>query len=304
MDRQEPTELSGLSRDPDLAFIHTALKELGGTRSSELSFQQGSCPGEDMLWKYILRKLKGKEKQAVDAHLKTCDACRVIVAETVCYQPVEPQARQSLMTARPAIDELLSQAIQPGRRSGQSSPVETTKSFWQWGLGLTAPATALAGLLLYLWLAQPKVDMVLFWEPGHTVRSSSGMIPLHSGQTLISGTQLHAEIRGHRDGYIYLYLWSASQGGKFLFPLPDMPQDNRIRKGDQFMVPAKGTWIVDQAAGEEECLYLLYSAEPKDVRDGGGLAQHLDHISDVQESVEEHLVKHFSIEQKITYQHE
>ena len=145
--------------------------------------------------------------------------------------------------------------------------------------------------------------MIVLWETGHKVRSSSGMTPLTSGQTLASGTQLHAQIASHRNGYIYLYLWSASQGGKFLFPAPHMRQDNRIYRGDQFMVPARGTWVIDQAAGQEEYLYLLYSAEKKEIREEGTVVEQLKQARASKEVLEKQLSKHFSIEQIIFYHH-
>jgi len=300
----EVRSLTSLS-DKDLSDIETALRRIGPPAAPELSSpKKPDCPDEDLIWKFLSRRMKRKQKRLFLEHINQCDACCSLLAEVV-RQPADP-ARQDdgrLLTQPPSIDPFVQKIREKANISTSHRLRTRSKTPWSWGYGAATLAAATVCICIVVFLGRPNIDMVVHLNKGHVVRSN-GAEPLKPGAVLESGDQFRAEITARKDGFIYVYLLTEFQRGEFLFPSPSIPQKNRVSKGEHLFVPEQGLWIVDDKRGEEEILYLLFSETPARLDEISRILGELEKSEKTRSKVEKVFSRHFSIEEKIPYRHE
>ncbi len=298
---EEPSGAMVKMTDKDLSDMEALLKQIEAFYPAELNLSgQRPCPKEEDVWRFVSHEMKGKERRLYEKHLVKCDTCRVLLAEVVRQNPVFTQQQEgSMLTQPPSLEALAPKGSKNPKDTVVQHPGHRRK-YWPWGFGLAAPAAVAACLFFLFVFTGSKVNMVVHLDRGDAVRSTRSA-PLKSGDVLEKGDSFRAEITSRKDGFVYFYLWSASQEGEFLFPSPSIPQDNRVHRGAHLFVPAEGLWVVDETEKEEETLYLLYSESIIDFDQLSEISRELWKNSTPRALTEEILARHFSIEQKITY---
>ncbi len=80
----------------------------------------------------------------------------------------------------------------------------------------------------------------------------------------MSGDRIRFHVQSNVDGYAYIFLISGSQGSRsILYPYPEQPQDNTIKRGQQYVLPGNGNLAFDSHPGIEK-VTLLISKRPLD----------------------------------------
>lgn len=80
-----------------------------------------------------------------------------------------------------------------------------------------------------------------------------------------TGDQIRFHVRPNVDGYMYVVLKSGSTGSKaVLFPVPDAPDDNAVRRGREYTLPSNGALVFDANPGEETVRLLLCAQQLDD----------------------------------------
>ncbi len=270
--------------------------------SSLTSSRQSDCPGDESVERFFSRSMKKKERLLLEEHLSRCAACRAVFAEIVRENAALTQETEHrLLTQPPSIDLLA-----PGKT--KIAPVKIPKlrprrQRWVWGFAVATPAAAAASIFIMLSLARPDVNMLVHLNRGHNVRSVD-QASLKDGDVLRRGDRFRAEIAARKDGFIYLYLSAGPLDSEFLFPSSSVPQENSVRQGDHLLIPAQGSWVIDDRTGRLETLYLLFSERPISSEEMTTISGELEKQGKAPSQIKEVLSRQFSIEQEISFQHE
>jgi len=256
--------LEGLNGSPDLL-----LRELT---------PRTDCPDEESFLRFLSGQCSRVERDRILDHVTDCHACLAAVDDLI--GPASARARENRMRGRTPSSR---------RRS---------RARWAWGVGLTAPAAALCVLLAVLFAA-PAVEMNL--EVMQSALRTEGDRFVKDGGLLHEGDSFRLEVSAREGGFFFLVAWNPSQGGKFIFPVPGVPDENRIEKGQTRLVPDRQGWRLEDVVPGEESLFLLFSEHPVDREELARKGRELEGAGKALPDVERFLQRDFSVEQRITY---
>ena len=229
------------------------------------------CPDEAAFLRFLSGTSSRREERKIQKHLIVCMSCMSTSAE------LAPFFREKASPER-------TRAPEP-KRAGR----------WArgWRVGLGGAGLALCSLLVFMIVSAPVTQMQLVHDQ-QMVRSASVMS---------DGDQFHLEVSSAKDGYVYVYAWNAQEGGQFIYPEPGEADKNAVKKGELRSLPSEDRpWTVSVTApGEEETLFLLFSAEPVSKARLGVLSNTLAGSTHTKAEIERELEKHFSVEEQLSY---
>ncbi len=88
--------------------------------------------------------------------------------------------------------------------------------------------------------------------------------PVNNKVTFHFGDKIRFHVKPNIDGYAYILLTSGSRGEQsVLFPAPNNRQNNIVKAGTEYVLPAEGSFVFDNNPGIEK-LTLLLSRRPID----------------------------------------
>ncbi len=237
------------------------------------------CPDDEAFSRFLSGRCGQEEKRRIHEHITSCYPCLATVDDLTREARVNTgrETRKAMPSARPG---------SPSRRG------------WAWGMGLGTPALALCVLLVVLFPG-PALKMDL--EVTRSAVRSEGRLSVEDGGLLHPGDRFRMEISARRDGFFYLYAWNQGQGGQFIFPSPEFPDENRIGKGQTLFVPDMQGWQLEEAVPGSETLFLLFSPLSVDREALSRVEQELEGTEKGLSYIEGRLKESFSLEQRITY---
>ncbi len=144
--------------------------------------------------------------------------------------------------------------------------------------GATNPGTSKGGAkgLFFAQLAKPTENLntgMRYWiELTH--KGKTEVARVSNKQQFHTGDQIRFHVRPNIDGYAYIVMRSGSRGEQaVLFPDPARGDNNKVSRGEDYVLPADGAFEFDSNSGMEKLTILLsrttinaqaYLAKPAD----------------------------------------
>lgn len=117
-----------------------------------------------------------------------------------------------------------------------------------------AAALAQAGQALRVSDAQGTVSVALERQEG------GGWKTIDPQTVLDAGTAIRFRVKVQPGGYLYVFYRGAEGESEWLFPKPESGLDHRLEAGQEYFVPAQGSFTVDGPPGFDVTYWLLTPA--------------------------------------------